>query len=91
MQSEQFYSRRRLLDERNIEYASNMLTSAEQNHHTTERDAPAVVWSVQKFREYLEGVKFVIKSDHKSLKWFMSLRSPNTRLAGWALTYTSVI
>lgn len=74
-------------EERPIEYASRLLTSAEQNYSTTEREALAVVWSVtDKFRGYLECATTIIKSDHQPLKWLMSLRSPSGRLARWSLS-----
>lgn len=73
-------------DEKPIEYASTLLTPAQRNYHTTEREALAVVWAVEKFRGYLEGSSVVVKSDHQPLRWLMSLKSPAGRLARWALT-----
>ncbi|CAK1585169.1 unnamed protein product [Parnassius mnemosyne] len=42
-------------DEHPIEYVSRLLTSAEKNYTTTEREALAVVWAVERFRGYIDG------------------------------------
>jgi hypothetical protein len=76
-------------DERPVEYASRLLTPAEKNYTTTEREALAIVFGVQKFRGYLEGARVIVASDHQPLKWLMSLRSPSGRLARWALLLQS--
>ncbi|CAH2108922.1 unnamed protein product [Euphydryas editha] len=71
--------------ERPIEYSSRLLTSAEKNYSTTEREALAVVWALDKFRGYLEGARILIATDHQPLKWLLSLKTPSGRLARWAL------
>lgn len=71
-------------EEHPIEYASRLLTTAERNYSTIEREALAVVWSTEKFRGYIEGGVTII-TDHQPLKWLMSIKSPSGRLARWAL------
>lgn len=72
-------------EEHIIEYASRLLLVAEKNYSTTEREALAVVWAVQKFRGYIEGSEVLVLTDHQPLKWLFSLKSPTGRLARWAL------
>ena len=76
-------------EEHPIEYASRLLSSAEKNYSTTEREALAVVWALDKFRGYIEGSEIKVASDHQPLKWLMSLKSPTGRLARWALQIQS--
>lgn len=76
-------------EEHPIEYASRLLTSAERNYSTTEREALAVVWALEKFRGYIEGTPITVASDHQPLKWLLSLKSPTGRLARWALQIQS--
>lgn len=72
-------------EEKPVEYASRLLTSAERNYSTTEREALAVVWAVNKFRGYIECSEVTIGTDHQPLRWLMQLKSPTGRLARWAL------
>ncbi|GFT81021.1 retrovirus-related Pol polyprotein from transposon 297 [Trichonephila clavipes] len=67
-------------------------TSVKQrNYSTTEREALAVVWALEKFRGYIEGQTIRLSSDHQPLKWLLSLKSPTGRLARWALQIQSYI
>ncbi|GFV46321.1 retrovirus-related Pol polyprotein from transposon 297 [Trichonephila clavipes] len=76
-------------DEHPIEYASRLLTPAERNYSSTEREALAVVWALKKFRGYIEGTEITVASDHQPLKWLLNLKSLTGRLARWALEIQS--
>ncbi|GFV85079.1 transposon Tf2-9 polyprotein [Trichonephila clavipes] len=62
---------------------------AERNYSTTEREALAVVWALEKFRGYVENQQIFLASDHQPLKWLLSINSPSGRLARWALKIQS--
>ncbi|GFX74469.1 retrovirus-related Pol polyprotein from transposon 17.6 [Trichonephila clavipes] len=42
-------------EEHSVEFASRLLNPAERNYSTTEREALAVVWALNKFRGYIDG------------------------------------
>ncbi|GBM38928.1 Retrovirus-related Pol polyprotein from transposon 17.6 [Araneus ventricosus] len=76
-------------EEHVIEYASRLLIPEERNYSTTEREALTVVWAVEKFRGYVENQEIIIASHHQPLKWLMSIKSPSSFLARWALQIQS--
>lgn len=72
-------------EERVIAYWSQKLSSAQRKYQTTERECLAVILAVEKFRPYIEGVKFTVITDHASLLWLRNLKDPTGRLGRWAL------
>lgn len=72
-------------EEKVIAYASRTMTETETRYTVTEQECLAVIWSIRKFRCYLEGYSFTVITDHSSLRWLNNLRNPTGRLARWSL------
>lgn len=77
-------------EERVIAYFGRKLTSPEKKYATTEKEALAVIESVNKFRGYIEGTHVTIITDHASLMWLQNLKNPTGRLARWAVKMQQV-
>ncbi|KAF8796635.1 Retrovirus-related Pol polyprotein like [Argiope bruennichi] len=69
--------------------SAGIVLDVPMNYSTTEREALAVVWALEKFRGYVENQEILIASDHQPLKWLMCIKSPSGRLARWALEILS--
>lgn len=72
------------VEEHVIAYASRTLTKTERAYTATELELAAVLFSVNKFLSYVQGVKFRVITDHSSLLWLNRLKNPTGRLARWA-------
>lgn len=68
-----------------VAFASRKLLPRETRYSVGEKECLAVVFAIQKFSRYLFGQHFTIQVDHRALAFLQSSRSPNGRLARWAL------
>lgn len=59
---------------RPIAYLSHQLHGCHLNLSTYEKELLAIIIAVQKWRPYLLGQKFVIHTDHRSLKFLLEQR-----------------
>ena len=66
-----------------VMYASRMLTATEQKYHAYEKEALALVWSLDLFRLYLRK-RFRVITDCRSLT-YLRKNAANTRVARWML------
>lgn len=53
-------------------FASRLLSRAERNYSTTEREALGMVYAVQKFRHYLLATPFMFYVDHQALMYLVN-------------------
>lgn len=70
---------------RPIAFWSRKLSETERNYSATEREALAVVFFVNKFRYYLLGRHFLLKTDHRALQYIFKGATDNSKLARWSL------
>ncbi|KAL7297767.1 hypothetical protein TKK_0008802 [Trichogramma kaykai] len=64
-----------------IVYVSHVLTSAERNYMTSEKECLALLWTICKLCPHLEGYKFIAVADHSALQYLRNLKDPTGRLA----------
>lgn len=68
-----------------VAYASRQTTATEVKYHSFELEALAVVFSIQKFKVYLTGIKFRVVTDCSALRLAWSKRDLSPRIARWWL------
>lgn len=71
--------------DRPIAFVSRKLRGAEINYTTTEKECLAVVFSIEKFNQYIEGLQFEVITDHSALLWLLNQKEVKGRLARWIM------
>ena len=56
-----------------IQYVSQTLQPSERKWHIWEKEALEMLWACEQFRVFITGERFVVETDHESLKWLMKL------------------
>ena len=69
--------------ERPIAYASRMLLPRELSYCARRREFLAIYEMVQYFQHYLAGTKFILRTDHDSLKGVRNLSKMSGQFARW--------
>ena len=72
-----------------VGFASRTLTKSERTYRVTRKELLALVTFVKHFKHYLYGKKFLVRTDHSSLKWLMNFKNPEGQIARWIETLTS--
>nr|KAJ0200809.1 hypothetical protein LSAT_V11C600336230 [Lactuca sativa] len=68
-----------------IYYASKTLDNALANYSTTEKELLAIVFALEKFRQYLLGTKVIVYSEHAALKYLMTKKDAKPWLIWWII------
>jgi len=68
-----------------VGYWSRGLSSVEKIYSKTERECLGVVWSVLKLRHFLDGHRFLIRTDHQGLSWTYSTTDSSGPPMRWRL------
>ena len=63
-----------------IAFASRSLNSAERNYSPTDREALAIVWSLEHFNTYCEGHKYTALTDHAALRYLFNNKDKTARM-----------
>jgi hypothetical protein len=76
---------------RPVGFWSRQCNKAECNYSATEKEALAIVWGIRICRPCLEGIHFVVRSDHQALRWLFSvaISDVNPRLVRWRLALST--
>ena len=77
--------------EQPIAFASRTLSPAEKHYAQLDKEGLAIIFSLKKFHQYLQGRHFIVHSDHKPLTHLFnpSRATPvmaSARIQRWALT-----
>ncbi|KAJ8364836.1 hypothetical protein SKAU_G00136670 [Synaphobranchus kaupii] len=73
--------------ERTVAFASRTLTQAERNYSTVEKEALGCVWATEKWRTYLWGRHFTLRTDHSPLTTLLASKGQGRagmRIARWS-------
>ncbi|GBM40902.1 Retrovirus-related Pol polyprotein from transposon 297 [Araneus ventricosus] len=70
-------------EERVIAYFSKSLGNPERNYCVTRKELLVIVKSIEHFHHYLYGRKFLLRTDHASLRWLLNFKEPEGQTARW--------
>nr|GEX71217.1 reverse transcriptase domain-containing protein [Tanacetum cinerariifolium] len=70
---------------RPIYYASKIMTEAESNYTTMEKEMLTVGYAFEKFRSYLIMNKSIVYTNHSALKYLFAKKDSRARLLCWVL------
>ena len=76
---------RGLKNEKPIFYLSHRLSKSQVKWSTIEKEAYAIHFALQKLDHYLHNSEFIIRTDHKPLKYMLESPMQNKKIQLWAL------
>ena len=73
-------------EERPIYFLSHKLTTTQEKWPTIEKECFTIHYALQKLDHYLHNAEFVIRTDHKPLKYILDSPMQNRKVQVWALS-----
>lgn len=73
-----------------VAFASKTLNKAQRNYNPCEKECYAIIFALDKFREYLDGYEFILQTDNSALVYLHSMKNNNKRLMSWAWSLVAV-
>ncbi|KAG5269277.1 hypothetical protein AALO_G00200210 [Alosa alosa] len=70
-----------------VAFASRTLSAAKRKYSATEKEAFACVWAVERWRTYLWGHRFTLRTDHQGITTLLNTKGMNRagkRIARWS-------
>lgn len=68
-----------------VGYWKRSLKKVGKAYDNAHRECLVVVWEVLMLRPYLQGARFVIRTDNDNLRWFLNMPDPKGMLTRWRL------
>jgi len=75
--------------ERPIAFVSKLLKKSERNAHIYEKEAYAIIFCYQKFRQFIEGHKFTIVTDNRAVNYIKHMKERKPKIMRWAIEISS--
>jgi hypothetical protein len=73
-----------------IVFKSRKLSQPERLYSIYDKEMLAIMHALTKFRQYLVGSKFMVKTDHNSLKYFLEQKDLSERQQKWVKKVTGI-
>ena len=72
--------------ERVIAFGSKTLSKSQRRYCTTYKELLAVVFFVKQYRHYLLGRRFLVRTDHSSLRWLLNFKDSEGLIGRWLMS-----
>lgn len=68
-----------------VAYASRRLNKAEKNFSIMHKELLGVLFGIDKFQSYIQGMHFQLVTEPRALQWLKMIKNPTGKFAQWVL------
>jgi transposase InsO family protein len=69
--------------EKVIAYGAKKLTASQRNYAATKGELFALLYFLKHWRYYLQWRPFIVRTDHRALKWIRTMEAPEGMISRW--------